>query len=162
MFSMKRFGSSAHHGGPRNNESVAAAPGNVGADSDDGRFRLVIQFTNLHRPHYRPELRSNRGESSPPGRHRRQEGGIMAQTPVFWGRTWISGREPAKIRQQPVESTMKTPILIMISAFLMAGCTGNHERRQHAMQRPLQTRWSPAFREVSRILCKCRSPIRSQ
>jgi hypothetical protein len=56
-----------------------------------------------------------------PGRpHYGTKPGILGEEPG------IFGRQPAKTRHQPMESTMKTPILILISAFLMAGCANNH------------------------------------
>jgi hypothetical protein len=73
----------------------------------------------------------------------------------------ISGREPAKIWQQPTESTMKTPILIMISAFLMASCTGNSSSHTHAAPaaNPVVTSFSESEQDTVKVQVTDPQPV---
>jgi hypothetical protein len=71
------------------------------------------------------------------------------------------GREPPKTRQQPAESTMKTPILILISAFLTASCSGNSGSHSYgsAAANPVVTSFSGSEQDTVKVQVTDPQPV---
>jgi hypothetical protein len=73
----------------------------------------------------------------------------------------IFGRQKARNRQQPRESTMKTPILILISALLTASCTGNSGSRTYeaAPANPAVTSFSASEQDTVKVQVTDPQPV---